>query len=316
MKKAVCRAALLLVVSGLLWCAGCARLMPPRKPAPPAGREEPTISLYVNQTGEKKNIKMEEYVAGVVAAEMDPTWPVNALAAQAILARTFTLENMKSGKVRNLHGTDASTSKEEFQAYDPSRINDNVRRAVDLTRGKVALYNGEYIKAWFNACDGGVSASAAEGLAFTEAPAPYVKAGVKDGCLSITVPENRYWERRIPLEKVRAAVQKITGRDPGPVTAVAVTRRGPSGRVEELKVGEVTVSGPALRMALGSDLVRSMLLTKVAVEGGSLVLAGKGFGHGVGMCQWGARLMAERGRSPEDILRFYFKDIEIRKLWD
>lgn len=315
-RQAATRAAVWLTILGIAWCTSCARIMPPRKPAPPTGKEEPTISLYVNQTGEKKDIKLEEYVAGVVAAEMDPTWPVNALAAQAILARTFTMENINSGKVRNIHGTDASTSKEEFQAYDPSRINDNVRRAVALTRGKVALYQGEYIKAWFNACDGGVSASAAEGLAYTEKPAPYVKAGVKDGCLSITTPENRYWERRIPLERVRAAVQKITGKDPGPITSVSITRRGPSGRVEELMVGGVLVSGPALRMALGSDLVRSMLLTKVAVEGGSLVFAGKGFGHGVGMCQWGARLMAEKGRSPEDIVRFYFKDIEIKKLWD
>ncbi|MQL51484.1 SpoIID/LytB domain-containing protein [Desulfofundulus thermobenzoicus] len=313
MKTTFIRAVLMVTLIGLM-ATGCIRAAP-RKPAPPAPGGEPTISLYINETGEKKNIKLEEYVAGVVAAEMEPTWPVNALAAQAILARTFTMENIKAGRVKQLHGTDASTSVEEFQAYNPSRINDNVRRAVDLTRGEVAMHGGDYIKAWFNACDGGVSASAAEGLAYTKTPTPYVKAGVRDNCLSITTPENRHWEKRIPLDQVRAAVQKITGQDPGPVTSVRIVRRGPSGRAEELQVGKVTVGGPALRLALGSDVVRSMLLTGATVQGDSLVLTGKGFGHGVGMCQWGARLLAQQGRSPEDIVRFYFKDIEIRKLW-
>ncbi|SHI77154.1 SpoIID/LytB domain-containing protein [Desulfofundulus thermosubterraneus] len=313
LKPTFTRAVIVTTLIGLL-IAGCTRAAP-RKPVPPAPGREPTISLYVNETGERKNIKLEDYVAGVVAAEMEPTWPVNALAAQAILARTFTMENIKAGRVKKLHGTDASTSPQEFQAYDPSRINDNVRQAVARTRGEVAMYRGDYIKAWFNACDGGVTASAAEGLAYTKTPTPYVRAGVRDNCLSITTPENRHWERRIPLEQVRAAVTKITGRDPGPITSVRIVRRGPSGRAEQLQVGKATVSGPALRLALGSEWVRSMLLTSARVEGNALVLTGKGFGHGVGMCQWGARLLAQKGRSPEDIVRFYFKDIEIRKLW-
>ncbi|AEG13847.1 SpoIID/LytB domain protein [Desulfofundulus kuznetsovii DSM 6115] len=313
LKPTFTRAVIVTTLVGLL-IAGCTRAAP-RKPAPPAPGREPTISLYVNETGERKNIKLEDYVAGVVAAEMEPTWPVNALAAQAILARTFTMENIKAGRVKKLHGTDASTSVQEFQAYNPSRINDNIRQAVARTRGEVAMYRGDYIKAWFNACDGGVTASAAEGLAYTRTPTPYVRAGVRDNCLSITTPENRHWERRIPLEQVRAAVTKITGRDPGPITSVRIVRRGPSGRAEQLQVGKATVSGPALRLALGSEWVRSMLLTSARVEGNALVLAGKGFGHGVGMCQWGAKLLAQRGRSPEDIVRFYFKDIEIRKLW-
>ncbi|MCS5696426.1 SpoIID/LytB domain-containing protein [Desulfofundulus thermocisternus] len=314
LKPAFARAIVITTLIGSL-IAGCARATPPRKPAPPAPGREPTISLYINETGEKKNIKLEDYVAGVVAAEMEPSWPVNALAAQAILARTFTMENIKAGRVKKLHGTDASTSVQEFQAYNPSRINDNVRQAVARTRGEVVMYKGDYIKAWFNACDGGVSASAAEGLAYTKTPTPYVRAGARDNCLSITTPENRHWERRIPLEQVRAAVKKITGQDPGPITSVRIVRRGPSGRAMHLQVGTVTVSGPALRLALGSEWVRSMLLTSARVEGNALVLTGKGFGHGVGMCQWGARLLAQKGRSPEDIIRFYFKDVEIRKLW-
>lgn len=292
----------------------CAR-GPQGKPVPEQFREEPTISLFINDTGEKKNIKMEEYIAGVVAAEMEPTWPVNALAAQAILARTFTMENIKSGRVKELHGTDASTSVEEFQAYDPTRINDRVREAVQRTRGEVATYRGDYIKGWFSACDGGISASAREGLAYTKTPTPYVNAGVRDNCLKIAPPENQQWQTAIPLSQVRSAVKEVTGQDPGNITSARIDQKGPSGRAEKILIGDARVGGPALRLALGSEQVRSMLLDQVSVQGDKLVLSGKGFGHGVGMCQWGANLMAQNNKSPEDIVKFYFRDIEINKLW-
>ncbi|MFZ5646230.1 MAG: SpoIID/LytB domain-containing protein [Bacillota bacterium] len=302
------------MLTTVLIISSCAR-GPQKSPGLYKYKSEPTISLYDNKTGEKKNIKLEEYLAGVVAAEMEPTWPVNALAAQAIIARTFTMENIESGRVKKIRGTDASTSVEEFQAYDPSRINDNVRKAVNMTRGEVVLYNGSFIKGWFSACDGGVSASAKEGLAYTKTPTPYINAGVKDNCLSITTEENKSWKREIPLDKVRSAVKQITGQDPGAVNAAGISQKGPSGRAEKIKLGNAEVGGPALRLALGSEEVRSMLLDSATVQGGKLVLAGKGFGHGVGMCQWGAHLMAKKGKAPEDIVKFYFKDIEVRKLW-
>ncbi|MDD3652681.1 MAG: SpoIID/LytB domain-containing protein [Desulfotomaculaceae bacterium] len=314
MKKIV-KLTLLLLAAFILF-SGCQNQPAPKLVSPETRGEEPTISLYINKTGERKNIKMEEYIQGVVAAEMDTSWPVNALAAQAILARTFTMENIESGRIKQLHGTDASTSVEEFQAYDPSKINDNVRLAVERTRGEVITCNGDYIHAWFSACDGGISANADEGLAFTREPTPYVKGGVQDGCLSITEPKNKSWVARIPVGQVRTAVQKVTGKDPGPIAAASIFKKGPSGRTEQIKIGTVNVGGPALRLALGSEKVRSMLLTDIRVEGGELVLLGKGFGHGVGMCQWGARLMAEQGKSPEDIINSYFKEIEIKKQWE
>ncbi|MFZ5595729.1 MAG: SpoIID/LytB domain-containing protein [Bacillota bacterium] len=304
----------LLLVTALI-ISSCARGGRQKSPLQEKYKAEPTISLYDNKTGEKKSIKLEEYLAGVVAAEMDPGWEVNALAAQAIVARTFTMENIESGRVREIHGTDASTSVEEFQAYDPARINDNVRKAVEMTRGEVATYNGQFIKGWFSACDGGVEASAKEGLSYEKTPTPYVRAGAKDGCLQITTPENRAWRAEIPLDKVRAAVNEVAGKDPGVIDSVKIVQKGPSGRVETLQLGSVQVGGPALRLALGSEQVRSTLIDSASIQGNKLILTGNGFGHGVGMCQWGARLMARNGKSPRDIVKFYFKDIEIAKLW-
>lgn len=307
---------IILLTVSLLAC-GCTRRQTPapKYSPPPPAEDEPTISLYVHTTGEKKSIKLEEYLQGVVAAEMDTKWPVNALAAQAILARTFTMENIQAGRVKQLRGTDASTSVEEFQAYDPKKINDNVRRAVEQTRGEVILHNNNFVRVWFSACDGGFSATAEEGLGFTKEPAPYLRAGVQDGCLSVTVPQNKAWTARIPVSQVRTAVQRTTGKDPGPITSVSIEKKGPSGRAEQLRIGNVTVSGPGLRLALGSEKVRSMLLSDVWVEGGNVVFTGKGFGHGVGMCQWGARLLAEQGKSPEEIVEFFFQNVEIQRKW-
>ncbi len=305
---------LLVVLMMVLLLASCSTQQ--KKPVPGGYDSEPTISLFINETGEKKNVKLEEYLAGVVAAEMDPKWPVNALAAQAILARTFTLENIASGRVRDIRGADASTSVEEFQAYDPGRVNDNVIKAVEMTRGQVVLSDGNYIKAWFSACDGGVTASAQEGLSYTKTPTPYVNVGAKDNCLTITTQENKYWKAVIPEAKLREAVKQVNGNDPGPISSVAIAQKGPSGRTETLRVNNLQVGGPALRLALGSEQVRSMFLDSVLYQNNHLVLTGKGFGHGVGMCQWGANLMARNGSSPHDIIKFYYKDIEIRDLWE
>ena len=305
-------AACLLISVFFTACAG------EKKPVPNDNQEigeEPTISLYVNETGEKKQIKLEEYLAGVVAAEMEPTWPDNALAAQAILARTFTMENIESGKIKKIHGTDASTDVEEFQAYDPSRINDKVKKAVQNTRGQVIKYNGEYVKGWFSACCGGKTANAVEGLSWTKTKTPYVKSGLEDGCLSVTQPENKNWVAEIPVDKVRAAVKETAGTDPGEITAVEIVEKGPSGRATKIKLGNATVSGPALRLAVGSEIMRSTLIDDIRVEGENVVITGNGFGHGVGLCQWGAKKMAAENKSPEEIIKFYYQGVTIEKLW-
>lgn len=313
-KQSLLLLTLLLLVSISLGCQQAAKK--PETVAPHRFKEEPTISLYNNETGQKQQIKLEEYVIGVVAAEMEPAWPVDALAAQAILARTFTMENIESGRVKKLHGTDVSTSVEESQAYDPSRINENVRKAVAKTRGQVITHQGKYIKAWFSASNGGKTASAAEGLAYFKSPTPYIKANVNDPMsIQNTLPEIQSWTATIPGFKVRQAVRNVGGSDPGQLTTASIAEKGPSGRTVKLKINQAVVGGPAMRLAMGSTEVRSMFLTNVAVDNGNLVLTGKGYGHGVGMSQWGAKNMAEKGTPPQDIIKFYFKDINIEKLY-
>lgn len=305
---------LILQLSMFILLAGCTTAQ-----RSPGGQrvtgEEPTITLYIAETGQKKQIKMEEYIKGVVAGEMDPNWPIEALAAQAILARTFTLERMKSTDGVPEEGADASTNEKEFQAYQPEKISDNVSKAVDKTRGEVVKHQGKYIKAWFFADGGGrTAATAEEGLAYTKEPSPYIQS-VTDPGFRITAPENKAWTAEFPLNYVRQAVTKATGKDLGTITQAKINKKGPSGRATSLKIGTSEISGPALRIALGTEKMRSTLLTGFRIGNGKLIISGKGFGHGVGMSQWGARALAEQGKSAEDIIRYFYKNVEINKEW-
>jgi len=277
-------------------------------------QEELRLSVYFHETSDIKEMYLEEYLMGVVAAEMDPNWPREALAAQAIVARTFTLRKIEAGGVEQ-RGTDASTDIEEFQAYSAERINDNVRQAVTDTRGMVATYQGDLIHAWFHADGGGLTAaSAAEGLGF-EGEAPYIHS-IEDPGFEITLPENKSWTASFPISEVKEAVQELTGNDPGEINTVEVVETGPSGRVTRVRLGDVTVSGPGLRLALGSTVMRSAFWESVNIQDEQLVITGKGYGHGVGMSQWGAKAMAEQGSNPEEIVKHFFNDIQIERFWD
>lgn len=304
--KLVAGITMLFILSQVL--GGC------RAPARRPVNQEPTISLYVNETGEIKRLKLEEYLLGVVAAEIDPKWHVNALAAQAILARTFTMKKIMDGGVK-ARGTDASTSVEEFQAYDAGRVNDNVRRAVEITRGQVIKYKGNYINGWFHASGGSrTAASAVEGLAYEREPAPYIHS-VPDPGFAITTPENKSWTATFSTAELATAVKKVTGQDPGKISDVSIAAKGPSGRVTQFKVNQLTVGGPALRLALGNERLRSTLITGISVDGERVTFKGEGYGHGVGMSQWGARALAEQGKAPGDIVKYFFKDVELVKAW-
>lgn len=282
----------------------------------PSGREqkEPVLTLYFHETGKIQELKMEDYIKGVVAGEMDPSWPVEALGAQAILARTFTLKNIQEGGLKGKNA-DASTNPEEFQAYKPEKINANVRKAVKLTRGKVITCKGELINGWFHADAGGRTASSAkEGLNCYEGTFSYLKS-VQDPGYQILPPENKVWTASFPIDKVRWAISQRLGKDPGPITSVAIVKKGVSGRATRIKLGAVTVNAPELRLVLGTDQMRSTMLKEIGIIGGQLVIKGKGFGHGVGMSQWGAKALAGKGKTSEEILKYFYKHIKVEKRW-
>ncbi len=308
---------LAVALAGALAVGGCGLFKgPQQKPAPqkqaPQGAE-PQITVYMHETGEKKTMKMEEYIAGVVAGEMKPDWPVTALAAQAIVARTFTLEEIETKGGVPERGTQASTDIKEFQAYNAKEVNDNIRKAVEMTRGMVATYQGKPIRTWFHASAGGVTATAKEGLNFREAEPPYIQSVQSPDDLAPADVKN--WTASFSKAEVIAALSKM-GQRVTKVDSVEIGQKGPSGRATGLVFNKtVQVSAPDFRVAIGSTELKSMLLDSVAVEGDKVTFAGKGYGHGVGMSQWGANKMAAEGKKPEDIVNHYFKGVTVEKRW-
>jgi len=292
---------------------------PAARPAPSskwtAATTEPDVRVYMSDSGTIETLKFEKYIEGVVAAEMEPSWPLEALKAQAIVARSFAIAELdRKGGVSSLHpGADVSTNPEEFQAYNPSRVTDNVRRAVEETRGQILTYGGRPVWAIFHADAGGQTATPAEGLG-AAAGETTSYAYIRSVKVPWTAP-NTEWTATFSGDELRAAATRAAKKDPGPVTAIAIGTKGPSGRALTVVVGSTSVPAPELRLALGSTRMRSNMLTSVAVAGGKVTMKGKGFGHGVGLSQWGARGMATEGGTAEDIVTYFFSGARTVKLW-
>lgn len=315
---------LLVLLGGSTGCGRLAPIEPPLgRPEPPPlppqlqqeGNGEPNILVYIAEEGVVREMPFEEYIAGVVAGEMNPNWPLEALAAQAIIARTFTLQKIAEDGGVPERGAHASTDIEEFQAYSAADITDQVRQAVEMTRGEVAYHNNEFIRGWFSAFAGPRTAEADEGLGFEGENPPYIQI-VESPAEGVIPEEEGEWSASFPLERVRNVVREVTGKDPGPVERVEIKEFGSSGRAAVFQVNDLEVSGPGLRLGLGSTEMRSNFVEELSVAEGALHMSGSGFGHGVGMCQWGARAMAERGRSPEDIVHYFYRDINIATVWE
>ena len=241
--------------------AGCARKpSPDKKPTVPdipkkisrGDGKEPILNVYEIQTNDVKEMKLEDYVAGVVAGEMENHWPVEALAAQAILARTYVLEFIQDKGSSKYGKADISTDFEEAQAWNPENINDRIKKAVEMTRGEVATYKGDYIKAWFHSHAGGMTATAKEGLNFKEAEPPYIKV-TKSPDAKAGPAGKRTWSASFSKDEISSVIRNSLGKETGPINNVSIAKRGPSGRATQLKIGDATVSAPELRIALKYD---------------------------------------------------------------
>ena len=121
------------------------------------------LRVYVVEDQQVEERELESYVEGVLAGEMKNDWPLEALKAQAILARTFVLKFVQE-KESQYPGADISTDIEEAQAYDASAVNERIQQAVEETRGLVLSCEGELPYAWFHAHSGGMTEYARTGL--------------------------------------------------------------------------------------------------------------------------------------------------------
>lgn len=296
-----------------LFIAGCGEQKPLERPNE---REkvmtEPTISVYMHETGQTEVMELETYIEGVVGGEMRNDWPVEALAAQAILARTFTMQAFERGAMTS-KGTNASTDIKEFQAYNAANVNDTIREAVRLTRGEIAVWQGMPIHGWFHASAGGQTTAAKTGLDYPKDEPPFIKSVRSPDELA---PEDvKNWQVQYSLAEIMKILEGL-GEEVQTITSVSVGNRDASGRAVTLVFnGNIEISGPRFRIAADSTRLKSMLLDDIEITDNMMVFRGHGYGHGVGMSQWGAYKLALDGKSPEEIVKYYFKNIKIEKRW-
>ena len=273
----------------------------------------PVLKVYDTENEALEELSVEDYLPAVLAGEMAGDWPLEALKAQAILARTFVMQFVTQ-KTSMYEGADISTDIKEAQAYDASGVNARIREAVSQTRGLVLNAGGELPYAWFHAHSGGLTARAKEGLDYEKAEPSYTQC-VKGMENDEAPPEAAHWEAVFTPEEVLAAA-KEAGASVKELTGIEIGQRGESGRATTLLVSGKEVSAPVFRLAIGSTKMRSCLIESLRVEDGKVVIAGKGYGHGVGMSQWGAYAMAQDGKSAEEIVLHYFTGVTIDKAWE
>lgn len=280
-------------------------------PSPSA--HPPLLNVHVVASEAVVSMDIETYVAGVVAGEMPNDWPLEALKAQAILARTFVLKFITE-KDSRYPGADISTDIAEAQAYNAEAINERVLRAVQETAGLILLTADNQLPyAWFHSHSGGMTETARNGIDWNADEPSYTK--ITPGEESADAPDSVCeWTAAFTSDEFIAAC-KESGADVSGCKAVQVGQKGKSGRSVTLLVDGTTVNAARLRISLGSTKMRSTLLTELSVEGNVIQMSGRGYGHGVGMPQWGAYALAKAGMSGEEISLHYYNGLRVAKIW-
>lgn len=283
------------------------------KVLPSPSAEPPLLSVHIVEENAVARMDIETYVAGVVAGEMPNSWPPEALKAQAILARTFVLKFV-SEKDSRYPGADISTDIAEAQAYDADAVNDRILRAVQDTAGLILLTeDGALPYTWFHSHSGGMTETARAGIDWQGEEPAYTRS--TPGRESAAAPEHvAAWSFTVAKADFIAACRKA-GADVTSCEVIKIGQKGESGRAVTFLVDGVSVNAARLRMSLGSSKMRSTLLTELSTEDDVIRMSGRGYGHGVGMSQWGAHALAQLGKSAEEIALHYYNGLRVVKAW-
>ena len=259
-------------------------------------------------------VELEDYVAGVLAGEAGDLTQPEALKAMAVAARSFATRS------RGRHAAEGFDfcSLTHCQVYTSQAPQERFRAAARATAGQVLRFNGEVIRAYYTGNCGGHSQSAAN--VWPDQAAPYLPAQPDSYCLrdGNSPARNVRWTTRLPAAQLEAALRSEPAMDPGgQLRRLAVLQRDATGRVRRLEIaGSVRheVDGNAFRFLIGRRLGWEKLKStafEVRREGGDFLFEGRGFGHGVGLCQAGAARMAEAGFDYRRILAHYYPGTEL-----
>ncbi|RJS62554.1 stage II sporulation protein D [Bacillus sp. PK3_68] len=281
-----------------------------KKKTPEAALQEPAVEVAVfrSNTKQTETFPLEEYVAGVVAAEMPASFEKEALKAQALTARTFVIKQIMSGSQVNGQANVTDTvahqvfkTKEELKKVwgnDFTWKSEKIDEAVQETAGQIITHNGTPITASFFSTSNGYTENSED---YWNEPLPYLK--------SVASP----WDKASPeysSKKVMPLAEferKLGVSVKETAEAGTITARTPGKRIASVKIGGKEFSGREVREKLGlasSDFSWVM-------KSGNMIITTKGYGHGVGMSQYGANGMAKEGKNYKQIIAHYYQQTKI-----
>lgn len=268
-------------------------------------------------------LPLETYLEAVVPSEMPSSYPLEALKAQAVCARTYAWKQIKEKKLES-YGADVDDSV-NYQVYNNIGPEESTTQAVEETKGRILSQHGTPIEAYYFSTSAGVTST--DEIWGAENAAPYLKSV---DCEFDSEEPWRTWETEVSREVIEQRAQRIEGCE-GSLTGLEVTGKSESGAATRLRVhteggdGEVVneyeirsflapdkeiFAGKEKEKKKGGSLLPSAYFSLEETEDGFLICGG-GYGHGVGMSQTAAGTMAEEGYTWEEILLYFFRDVEI-----
>ena len=277
-----------------------------------------TIKLLHHETGEIEEVALDTYLCNVVSAEMPADYELEALKAQAVVARTYTIYKIQNKKHENADICDDSTccqawvSKETRLArWEESQRETNwakIEQCVKDTQGKIITYEGKPINAFFHANSGGttelpVNVWGGTGLPYLQVVETTGEEGYTQYSSEVTLSQEEL------LNKLKTKYEdiQINFNDNEDVRILEYTD---SNRVKTVKFGNHEISGVEARSLLGLKSTNFEIIK----EGETIKFSVKGYGHGVGMSQTGADTMAKEGSNYEDIIKHFYIEVEIKEV--
>lgn len=254
---------------------------------------------------------IEEYLQGVLPQEMNPEWPLEALKAQAVVARTFALNNLGKFSKDGYDLSDDALS----QVYGGLEIeSERVKEAVRQTAGEVLMWKGQRLDAYFHSTCGGHTTTPAAAWGGHVTSTPWPLRGVRDKYCRIA-PHYR-WDAYFRTEDLLRILEKH-GYAGARLSNIKIARREARGYVHSVDIkidGRwETLSAHRLRMWLGPTQLKSTQIQRIVRRKKGFLFKGRGYGHGVGLCQWGTRVQAIDGRSYRRILGHYFPKSSVQR---
>ncbi|MNJ49877.1 Amidase enhancer precursor [compost metagenome] len=299
--------------------------MPPAAPLPAAlpGSELPSVSVYVTHTGGIETLPLEQYVTGVLAAEMPADFELEALKAQAIAARTFIVRRLADGDRSGVpvKGADVVDSV-DHQAYLSSKeLNKwpelgkseqlaKLRRAVEETKGIIMTYQGKPITATFFSASGGYTENSEEYWSLKlpylrSVPSPWEKTVNPSFKQTVTISVSELYAKLGLKASALPVTASVKDRQSSASSLFQIKSYTAGHSIKKMLIGDQTFTGRELREKLGLRSAQFMM----SLDGDNVQITTYGNGHGVGMSQWGAHGMAKQGYTTTQILKHYYTGI-------